>query len=380
MLRAAVGVRRRVHARRRRGRVRRRRASNARTCSARGRARRPVAGARRDDGHGARYRLLETVRQYAAERLAASGESEVVRRRHAEHFAVGAEAAAAARFEPTRDALSRARTTDLDNIRAALRWSASTTRTCSCGSRSALGWCYFAWGLWRKGGTGSSVRWRFQPGSRRDAARARALRRLAYMANHQLDFARARPALEEAMAIWRGDRQCARARARRHRCCAQTYLFEGSPASLEQCASHLVVEAERTLRAAGDWRRRMLGVRATQGGVHAARRNPELSMAAYDEARQLAYRVGQPMTAAIGCMGMASIAIAAGDLPRAAALLREGLAAHRLSPEYMFLAWTIECAAIYAAASGGLVEATRLLGADQMLRRHGGALISIETK
>jgi predicted ATPase/DNA-binding SARP family transcriptional activator len=37
-------------------------------------------------GHGTRYRLLETIRQYAAEALAEAGETELARRRHAEAF------------------------------------------------------------------------------------------------------------------------------------------------------------------------------------------------------------------------------------------------------------------------------------------------------
>ncbi len=42
-----------------------------------------VAGQRHG---GTRYRLLETIREYAAERLEAAGEVEAVRRRHAEHL------------------------------------------------------------------------------------------------------------------------------------------------------------------------------------------------------------------------------------------------------------------------------------------------------
>jgi DNA-binding SARP family transcriptional activator len=45
----------------------------------------------------------------------------------------------------------------------------------------------------------------------------------------------------------------------------------------------------------------------------------------------------------------------------------------------MFLAWTIGCTALYAAARGRLADAVRLLGADQTLRRHSGAMISVET-
>jgi predicted ATPase len=45
-----------------------------------------------DPQGGSRYRLLETVRQYGAERLAAGGRTDAARRAHAEHFADLAEA------------------------------------------------------------------------------------------------------------------------------------------------------------------------------------------------------------------------------------------------------------------------------------------------
>ncbi len=53
--------------------------------------------------HGTRYRLLETVRQYAAERLTAAGEADGARRAHAEVFLRLAERA----FSPGADGLSR---------------------------------------------------------------------------------------------------------------------------------------------------------------------------------------------------------------------------------------------------------------------------------
>ena len=46
----------------------------------------PVAGRRGARWCGTRYRLLETIREYGEERLAEHGETEVLRRRHAEHY------------------------------------------------------------------------------------------------------------------------------------------------------------------------------------------------------------------------------------------------------------------------------------------------------
>ncbi|MGA7051893.1 MAG: LuxR C-terminal-related transcriptional regulator [Mycobacterium sp.] len=75
-----------------------------------------------EDVSGAmRYRLLETVRQYALEKLAESGEADVVRTRHCDHF----ESLAAWLNTPAQKGfnarLARA-DTELDNLRAAFAW------------------------------------------------------------------------------------------------------------------------------------------------------------------------------------------------------------------------------------------------------------------
>ncbi len=70
-----------------------------------------------------RYRQLETLRQYARDRLDDMSDPDMWRRRHAEHYAVFAEQASEALLGP--DELAwRARLFDeLDNVRAAVAWS-----------------------------------------------------------------------------------------------------------------------------------------------------------------------------------------------------------------------------------------------------------------
>ena len=46
-----------------------------------------------EDDDGVRYRLLESIRQYAQEQLQASGETAAVRRRHADYYVAWSEAA-----------------------------------------------------------------------------------------------------------------------------------------------------------------------------------------------------------------------------------------------------------------------------------------------
>ncbi len=74
-----------------------------------------------DDG-GVRYRLLETIRQYAQERLQASGDTAVVRHRHADYYVELAETAGPHLRGREMLAWARVVARDTDNFRAALDW------------------------------------------------------------------------------------------------------------------------------------------------------------------------------------------------------------------------------------------------------------------
>jgi non-specific serine/threonine protein kinase len=74
-----------------------------------------------------RYRLLETVRQYALARLAASGEADSVRRRHAEYYVALAERDGPRATNIVSPAWLDRMELELGNLRAALAWSLSGT-------------------------------------------------------------------------------------------------------------------------------------------------------------------------------------------------------------------------------------------------------------
>jgi predicted ATPase/DNA-binding CsgD family transcriptional regulator len=74
-----------------------------------------------DTGRRTRYRLLETVRQYAQDKLAESGETYDSRRRHRDHYAAAAAAldGVCVNHSDRVDELN----VELDNVRAAFEWS-----------------------------------------------------------------------------------------------------------------------------------------------------------------------------------------------------------------------------------------------------------------
>jgi predicted ATPase/class 3 adenylate cyclase len=96
-----------------------------------------------------RYRLLESTRQYAAEKLSAGGERDAMRRKHAEYFTqvvVDAE---------KRHPVTPSRTwrppieAEIDNFRSALDWSVSEKEDLELGGTLASA----LWPLWRELGT-----------------------------------------------------------------------------------------------------------------------------------------------------------------------------------------------------------------------------------
>jgi predicted ATPase/class 3 adenylate cyclase/DNA-binding CsgD family transcriptional regulator len=79
-----------------------------------------------DSGGRTRYRLLETVRQYALEKLGESGEADVVRERHRDHYTAMAALLDAPAGSDYEQRLEQAEI-EIDNLRAAFRWSSENS-------------------------------------------------------------------------------------------------------------------------------------------------------------------------------------------------------------------------------------------------------------
>ncbi len=79
-----------------------------------------------DTEQGVRYRLLETIRQYAQERLEATGDTADVRRRHADYYVRVVETAGPHLWRLDQVQWIDAVLPDIDNLRAALDWAIET--------------------------------------------------------------------------------------------------------------------------------------------------------------------------------------------------------------------------------------------------------------
>jgi len=93
---------------------------------------------------GSRYRLLEVIRAFAAERLAESGDAEQVRARHGSCYAGLAERSASMLLGPHQAACAHRLDQETSNLRAARRWCARDPARASAGLRLAAGlWEYW---------------------------------------------------------------------------------------------------------------------------------------------------------------------------------------------------------------------------------------------
>ena len=79
-----------------------------------------------EDDAGVRYRLLESIRQYAQERLEAAGDAAAVRRRHADYFVAVAEGFGPRLRSRDQTVSANEAARDIDNFRAALDWAIET--------------------------------------------------------------------------------------------------------------------------------------------------------------------------------------------------------------------------------------------------------------
>jgi predicted ATPase/class 3 adenylate cyclase len=146
-----------------------------------------------------RFLMLETIREYAGERLDGS-RKEALRRRHAEYFAVGAEQAYARRFDAEAEWSARLEV-DQDDFRAALDWLEQTDPERSLELAGALGWFWLSHGQLDEGCARLARALERSEASGRPRARALTASGALVARRGSADEGRAQ--LDEAITLWR---------------------------------------------------------------------------------------------------------------------------------------------------------------------------------
>lgn len=342
-----------------------------------------------------RFMMLETLREYALERLAADGEAETTRRRHAEYYLELAEEGDSRLRGHTQMLWFRRLEMEHDNLRTALTWSQTETalgiedRGSRAEDRSAgaalspvpyplapllglrlvgaLGWFWRQRGYWSEG-------WRWlettltHPGAAgRTMARARALS-MAYLLSMGREEGQTTTGyLAESEAIGRevGDR---RGLAWTLRCRGWQAMMAGELAR----AAEIGQETFALFEALGDkWGLAFVygdqGVLQfmAQGRLDAARRLFETSITLYEE-------VGDRLQRATAATNLAFVLANEGDLASARRYFEERLAIGRMVGDRHSIINMLDILALFDARNGETGKAAALRHASLAIRAEVG--------
>jgi predicted ATPase/DNA-binding XRE family transcriptional regulator len=355
-----------------------------------------------------RFTMLETIREYALERLETSGEVDMIRRRHARFFLALAEDAAPKLYGAEQGAWLDRLEREHDNLRAALAWSRSEDDgVMGLRLAAALGRFWYVRGYFGEG------RRRLEEGLTRspDApadVRVHALDWAAEFAVIQSDTAAARAMYEAGAALCRktgytsglasalyglawllldlGDYPSAQIYAMDSVSILRktsevwglafatfTYAFVADALGDEATARANAEESLALFRSAGDtWNLAgplsILGNLALRQGDHAA------ASERYEQGLALWEEMGDKPGISWGLRNLGAVAQAQSDHARAARLLAESLVVLQ-ELGHKDIAWSLAGLAEAVAGLGQPARAARLFGAAEALREASGAAI-----
>lgn len=314
-----------------------------------------------------RYRLLETIRQYALEKLAEAGELTESKDRHLSYFVDWAEMAEPHILGPEHLSWLESYESEHDNIRAALEWCKADDRNDFAGLRLAAACGRF----WRVRGYLSEGRMHLsealsQAGAQeRTITRAHALTLLANLEYLQSDYPAMRPVAEEAISIWRALGQEGKAGA------ANTLDLLGELATEEgdyENAPIFFEEAMNLYQELNDVR----GISQIhmQFGWAAMRKGDyEHAQSHLEEFRRLAQLTGDSINLAYAFSGLGEVAVRLGQYERAISFLEEALVLDRERGDKWGTATLLGSLGWVALRQGNLKRMNELLGESLGVRR-----------
>jgi predicted ATPase/transcriptional regulator with XRE-family HTH domain len=313
-----------------------------------------------------RFTMLETIREYALERLMASGYEDQARRQHANFFLTMVEwVETVVPVSERGPRLAR----DHDNLRRALAWMIDHDEIELAGRLCVLLWMFW----WSHGHLSEGRRWLatvLAHGGRLPAAlQARALHGAGMLAYMQGDYEPASTCWEDELAIAReaGDEQ---AITQGLGDLALASMVRGDHAAArslwETClASHRTLGAKEPIAA----------TLLLLGNLARAQGDDREAVAHYMESQALFRQLGHTWGVAVTLLNLGHVALHHGDWERAARLTKESLIRlHSLGDT-----WGIpDCLVVLAGVAGAVRQperAARLIGAvESLLNATGGEL------
>jgi predicted ATPase/DNA-binding CsgD family transcriptional regulator len=314
----------------------------------------------------ARYRFLETIRQYASEKLERSGETAEIRRRHAGFFLALAEEAGPELKGPRQGEVLERLETEHDNLRAAMRWLVEK------GGVEAS--ARLAWALWlfwfHRGHQDEGRGWIERVLAKGDALsegqRAKMLYADGAMSWGLRESADTIRLLEDSRALFRqaGDRHGE----------ALALAATGVP-TLQQGdverATTILEEGIELLREAGDrWETGFM--LAHLGMLYLDRNEQARATRHFEESLALSRETGHKFSGCVSLTNLARAAQARGDDDRAARLYAEGLTLAVELSDKANAAYCLEGLARVTSTRGDHERAARIFGAAEALLEAAG--------
>jgi tetratricopeptide (TPR) repeat protein len=317
-----------------------------------------------------RFFMLETIHEYARERLEESREQQLIRNRHLAFFLALAEKAEPHLWESEQVTWLDRLEIEHGNFRAALVWSQRTEHKAESGLRLAgsLGPFWATRGYFKEGREYLSATLSQAEALERTSARARALHAAGLLAYMQSDYPDTNLLIEESLSIYRelghaGRKDFANALITLGDMKTELGDYTG--------ASSLMTEALGIMRELDDlpgilralWQ---LGACAVRPG------DLESAIRYLEEALPLARQIGDRTATGIVLTSLAEVAIRQGEYERATAFEEQSLEMRREVGEPWGIAVSLGNFAWIALLQGDLKQAVTLLGESLNLRHEIG--------
>lgn len=322
-------------------------------------------------GGAASYRMLETIRHYALERLEEARGAAHARSRQLEYYTGLAESSENELLSESQPLWLERLEREHDNLRASLDWGWTSERAADheLGLRlvGSLVWFWYFRGYLREGRTWLERLLSVEENSRPTVPRAKALSAAGVLSYLQSDHTVARSRLEEALEIWRalGDV--------RGTAFALTFLGRVAQQLDDPHAAQFGEESVALFREFGDkWGLALsldfLGEVARLQGDH------ERAEGFHRESMALYLEVGHSWGVALELSHFGHAALRAGDYATARQRLEEALQIQRSVGDKWMLAWTLHNLGDVVRAQGEQEQAAALYDESlQLFRELGGS-------
>ena len=325
-----------------------------------------------------RVRLLETIREFARERLAEAGDLDCAQRRHAEHYAVFAEQAHQQLYGPAQLAALDRLEAEHDNLRAALAWSLEPQGTGTANAERVgigLRLVESLVAFWHRHGHATEGRRWLQRAIElvnddTGATLAAVAHGLGMLLTQQAEFAAAVPLFERSLAIYRdtGERD---QEAKELNSLGITHCYLGDLST----ARSLLEESAALARETGN-EQRLAAALSNLGLTETIAGDFGCATKVLQEAVALDEKHGDQLGLVYDTHGLTMISLRAGRTGEARDLLSTALDFVASSGDSDILATTLELAACTVAELGEPLRAARLAGAAAAVRQMAGMPIA----